>query len=142
MGSLFRQILTLPQEIKARAKEPKRSTSLDPYHRPFNDLLTYKLSRITQAKKIITCHDLIAIRTAKGEFAQAPKTSKSGRRLQNWISDSLHHADYYACDSRQTLEDLNRVNPLSKEKSSVIHLGTEPDSSQLRKRKTFQNSSF
>ena len=81
-------------------------------------MLSYlpKLSRITQAKKIITCHDLIAIRTAKGEFAQAPKTSKSGKRLQNWISDSLHHADYYACDSRQTQEDLNRVDPVVQRK--------------------------
>ena len=100
-----------------------------------NAIYLPKLSRITKAKKIITCHDLIAIRTAKGEFSLAPKTSKSGRRLQNWISGSLHNADYYACDSRQTQEDLNRSIPLSKGKSSIIHLGTEPDSSSISEKK-------
>ncbi len=92
-----------------------------------NAIYLPKISKITQAKKIITCHDLIAIRTANGDFAQAPKTSKSGVYLQNWISKSLRLADYYACDSRQTLEDLNWLIPLSKEKSSIFYLGTEAD---------------
>ncbi len=90
-----------------------------------NAIYLPKLSRISRVKKIITCHDLIAIRSAKGDFTQAPQTSKSGKRLQNWISNSLDYADYYACDSRQTLNDLNRLIPLSKEKSSIFHLGTE-----------------
>ena len=90
-----------------------------------NAIYMPKLNRITQAIKIITCHDLIAIRTARGEFAQAPVTSKSGKSLQNWIARSLNYADFYACDSRQTLEDLNRLIPESKEKSSILHLGTD-----------------
>jgi glycosyltransferase involved in cell wall biosynthesis len=94
-----------------------------------------KLTSLISAKKIITCHDLIAIRTAKDEFIQAPQTSKSGKRLQNWIANSLNYADFYACDSRQTLEDLNRLIPLSKGKSSIINLGTEPDSSTISEKK-------
>ena len=100
-----------------------------------NAIYLPKLSRITQAKKIITCHDLIAICAAKGEFDQAPTTSKSGKRLQKWILDSLHHGDYYVCDSRQTIENLNQLIPLSKGKSSIIHLGTEPDSSSISEKK-------
>ncbi len=119
--------LLFPKRLKRELKSRKDPLHLIHIIDHSNATYLPKLSRITQAKKIITCHDLIAIRTAKGEFAQAPKTSNSGRRLQNWISDSLHHADYYACDSRQTQEDLNRLIPLSKEKSSVLHLGTEPD---------------
>ncbi len=92
-----------------------------------NAIYLPKLSRISSVKKIVTCHDLIAIRAAKGDFAQAPKTSKPGKHLQNWISNSLHHADYYACDSRQTMEDLKKMIPLSEEKTSVFHLGTEAD---------------
>ena len=113
----------------------------DPFHMVHiidhsNAIYLPKLSRMSRAKKLITCHDLIAVRTAKGEFDQTPKTSKSGKRLQNWISGSLHHADFYACDSRQTLEDLNRLIPLSKGKSSILHLGTEADSSTKSERKT------
>lgn len=100
-----------------------------------NSIYLPKLNLFTEAKKIITCHDLIAIRTANGDFAQAPKTSKSGVHLQNWILKSLRLADYYACDSRQTLEDLNRLIPLSKEKSSTFHLGTEADLSSTNSHK-------
>ena len=127
--------LLFPKRLKRELKSRKDPLHLIHIIDHSNATYLPKLSRITQAKKIITCHDLIAIRTAKGEFAQAPKTSKSGKRLQNWISDSLHHADYYACDSRQTQEDLNRLIPLSKEKSSVLHLGTEPDSSTISEKK-------
>ena len=101
-----------------------------------NAIYLPKLNRISRVKKIITCHDLIAIRSARGDFAKAPKTSKSGKRLQNWISTSLHYADFYACDSRQTLKDLNRLIPLSNEKSSILHLGTEADSHKNSNRKT------
>ena len=127
--------LLFPKRLKRELKSRKDPLHLIHIIDHSNATYLPKLSRITQAKKIITCHDLIAIRTAKGEFAQAQKTSKSGKRLQNWISDSLHHADYYACDSRQTLENLNQLIPMSKEKSSVIHLGTEPDSSSISEKK-------
>ncbi len=127
--------LLFPRRLRRELKSRKDSLHLIHIIDHSNAIYLPKLSRITQAKKIITCHDLIAIRTAKGEFAQAPKTSKSGRRLQKWIADSLHHADYYACDSRQTQEDLNRLIPLSKEKSSVLHLGTEPDSTSASEKK-------
>ena len=127
--------LFFPKRLKKEFLSPKGSVSLIHIIDHSNAVYLPLLKRITRAKKIITCHDLIAIRTARGDFDQAPKTSKSGRRLQNWISDSLHHADYYACDSRQTQEDLNRLIPLSKEKSSVLHLGTEPDSTTASEKK-------
>ncbi|MDC0368063.1 glycosyltransferase [Opitutales bacterium] len=127
--------LLFPKRLKRELKSRKDPLHLIHIIDHSNATYLPKLSRITQAKKIITCHDLIAIRTAKGEFAQAQKTSKSGRRLQNWIADSLHHVDYYACDSRQTLEELNELIPLSKEKSSVLHLGTELYSSTTSEKK-------
>ena len=127
--------LIFPKRLKREMLNRKEQVKLIHIIDHSNAIYLSKLSKITRAKKIITCHDLIAIRTAMGDFAQAPKTSKSGNRLQNWISDSLHHADYYACDSGQTLKDLNRLIPLSKEKSSIIHLGTEPNSSSISEKK-------
>jgi glycosyltransferase involved in cell wall biosynthesis len=118
-----------PKRLQREVLRRKNAVSLVHIIDHSNAIYLPNLNRMNRVKKIITCHDLIAVRTAKGEFAQAPKTSKSGKRLQNWISTSLHHADFYACDSKQTLEDLNRLIPLSKEKSSIIHLGTEADSS-------------
>jgi glycosyltransferase involved in cell wall biosynthesis len=127
--------MLFPKRLKREVKSRKDPLHLIHIIDHSNATYLPRLSRIKHAKKIITCHDLIAIRTARGDFAQAPKTSKSGKRLQNWIADSLHHADYYACDSRQTLKDLNRLIPLSKEKSSVLHLGTEPDSTNASEKK-------
>jgi glycosyltransferase involved in cell wall biosynthesis len=75
--------------------------------------------------KLITCHDLIAIRTAKGDFPEAPVTSFTGKRLQKWIKNSLTLADFFACDSSQTKLDLNQIIPSSNGRSEVIHLGVE-----------------
>ncbi|MDA8807012.1 glycosyltransferase [Opitutales bacterium] len=127
--------LLFPKRLKRELKSRKDPLHLIHIIDHSNATYLPKLSRITQAKKIITCHDLIAIRTAKGEFAQAQKTSKSGKRLQKWISNSLHYPDSYACDSRQTQEDLNWLIPMSKGKSSVLHLGTELYSSTISEKK-------
>jgi glycosyltransferase involved in cell wall biosynthesis len=127
--------LLFPKRLKKKFLSREDSLHLIHIIDHSNAIYLPKLTRLTSAKKIITCHDLIAIRTAMGDFAQAPKTSKSGNRLQNWISDSLQYADYYACDSGQTLKDLNRVIPLPKGKSSVLHLGTEPDAASASEKK-------
>ena len=117
--------LLFPKRLKREVLRRRNAVSLVHIIDHSNAIYLPKLTRMTRAKKIITCHDLIAVRTAQGDFAQAPKTSKSGKSLQNLISASLHHGDFYACDSKQTLEDLNRLIPLSQQKSSIIHLGTE-----------------
>jgi glycosyltransferase involved in cell wall biosynthesis len=119
--------LYFPKKLKRKLTSRKDLFSLIHIIDHSNAIYLPKLNRISRVKKVITCHDLIAIRTARGDFTQAPQTSKSGMRLQNWISTSLHHADFYACDSKQTLEDLNCLIPLSKGKSSILHLGTEPN---------------
>ena len=121
--------LLFPKRLKRELTSRKDLFSLIHIIDHSNAIYLPKLNRINRVKKIVTCHDLIAIRTARGDFTHAPTTSKSGKSLQNWISTSLNHADFYACDSKQTIADLNRLIPLSKEKSSIIHLGTEAGSS-------------
>jgi glycosyltransferase involved in cell wall biosynthesis len=85
------------------------------------------ISKNSKTKRLITCHDLIALRMSKNEFPDAPKISKTGKRLQNWICNSLGKADAYACDSSFTEKDLNRIIPYSKGRSEVIHLGVPPN---------------
>ena len=53
----------------------------------------------SQAKALITCHDLIAVRMGLKEFTSATPISSSGKMLQSWIQHSLPFADYFACDS-------------------------------------------
>ena len=85
--------LLFPKKLKRNLISRKDPLHLIHITDHSNAIYSHKISRITQAKKIITCHDLIAIRTANGDFAQAPKTSKTGVHLQNWISKSIRLAN-------------------------------------------------
>jgi glycosyltransferase involved in cell wall biosynthesis len=104
----------------------KKNRSIDLIHIIDHSNAPYlaKVNRISGAKKLVTCHDLIAIQTALGEFSEAPASSNTGKVLQKWILKSLNLADHYACDSKETQYHLNRLIPNSSTKSSVIHLGT------------------
>jgi len=57
---------------------------------------------------LITCHDVLAIRAARGEFPQAP-TGWSGRLLQRWILSGLRGARYVLCVSAKTADDLKAL---------------------------------
>lgn len=90
-----------------------------------NSVYLPKLSQLCSTPKVTTCHDLIAIRSAHGEFSMAPTTSFQGKKLQKWIKNSLKKSDFYACDSVQTQSDLIKIIPESRDKSKVIHLGVK-----------------
>jgi len=57
---------------------------------------------------LITCHDLLAIRAARGEFPQA-HTGWSGRLLQRWILSGLRGARHVLCVSGKTARDLEAL---------------------------------
>jgi glycosyltransferase involved in cell wall biosynthesis len=57
---------------------------------------------------LITCHDVLAIRAARGEFPQAP-TGWSGRLLQRWILSGLRGARHVLCVSGKTAGDLKAL---------------------------------
>jgi len=70
--------------------------------------------------KLITCHDLLAIRGARGEFP-AVRTGWSGRLLQRWILSSLRTADHAICVSEKTAEDLRQLTKQSRPTTRVIY---------------------
>ena len=103
------------------------------------------IKRYSSSKRLITCHDLIAIRSALGDFRNSPKIPHTGKKLQNWILNSLPSSEYYACDSEETKRDLNRLVPTSIDISRVIHLGTETEKNQsasIRVQKTELPSNY
>ena len=128
--------LLFPKRMKNKLQSLSKPIDLVHIIDHSNSVYLPQLNRFSQIKKIITCHDLIAIRTARGEFDQAPQTSKSGKRLQGWIHNSLGLGNYYACDSMQTKQDLARLVPSSELNSAVIHLGTETNFSTTDKQRS------
>ncbi len=71
---------------------------------------------------VVTCNDLLAIRSARGEFAQNP-TGFTGRQLQQMIATGLQRASRIACISEATHRDLLRVLPIESRRAMVIHMG-------------------
>ncbi len=73
---------------------------------------------------VVTCHDLIAVRSALGEELHCP-VSFTGRLLQRWILRSLRRADAVVCVSNATRDDaeglVSRDNPSPK--LETIHNG-------------------
>ena len=57
---------------------------------------------------VITCHDLLAVRSALGEFKET-STGWTGRRLQAWILRGLKRAANVICVSAKTAEDFQRL---------------------------------
>ena len=71
---------------------------------------------------LVTCHDLLAIRSALGEIKENP-TKWSGRQLQRMILAGLERSQHIACVSEQTKKDLLRLAKIDPDIASVIYMG-------------------
>jgi glycosyltransferase involved in cell wall biosynthesis len=71
---------------------------------------------------VVTCHDLLAVRSALGEFAEV-STRWSGRILQRRIAKGLRGADRIVCDSNATAADVRRVLHLPETRVTTIPPG-------------------
>ena len=93
--------LIFPRQLKSAAKQ------FDLVHICDHSNSMY-LQSTAGAPTVITCHDVLAIRAAQGEFA-ATKTGWSGRLLQSWILRGLKRAQNVICVSEKTKADLTRL---------------------------------
>lgn len=71
---------------------------------------------------LVTCHDLLAIRRAAGEFP-GHRTGLTGRSYQRWILHGLNRARRVACVSAATQRDLLRLSALEPHQVTVAHNG-------------------
>ncbi len=63
---------------------------------------------ISERPTLVTCHDLLAVRGARGEDTDCP-ASRSGRVLQEWIVGGLRQARMIAAVSSYTRADAQRI---------------------------------
>lgn len=89
--------LTLPWQIR----------QADVVHVCDHSNATY-LPWIKRAQRLITCHDALAILSARGVFPEN-KTRMTGRKLQDWILRSLRSADRIVYVSEKTHEDFEQA---------------------------------
>lgn len=84
-----------------------------------NAIYTRYLQRIPH---LVTCNDLLAVRSARGEFPQNP-TGWTGRRLQKMILSGLNRTHRVTCISEATRDDLLRLSNLEPRRVSVTYMG-------------------
>lgn len=80
------------------------------------------LRAVRGARTLVTCHDLLAVRSAFGEFPENP-TGFFGRKLQRIILDGLGRSPHVACVSEATRIDLLRLSGLPAQQVSVVPNG-------------------
>ncbi|WP_413167498.1 glycosyltransferase family 4 protein [Capilliphycus salinus ALCB114379] len=71
---------------------------------------------------VVTCHDLLAIRSGFGEFPEY-KTRWTGKKLQQMILKGLNQAQSVVCVSQKTQSDLLRLCSIKPEAVSLIYQG-------------------
>lgn len=80
------------------------------------------LRQAPTGRRLVTCHDLLAVRSALGEIPRNP-TRFTGRLLQSWIRRSLGAADRIVADSHATRADVARLASVGPNRLSVVHVG-------------------
>jgi glycosyltransferase involved in cell wall biosynthesis len=76
---------------------------------------------IKSVPHVVTCHDLLAIRSALGEIPQH-QTRWSGRQLQRLILKGLTEARHIVCVSEATRRDLLRITGIPERRVSRAYL--------------------
>ena len=74
------------------------------------------------ARTVVTCHDLLQIRAARGELPRQ-SVGRSGRRYQEWIRRNLARAPLTACVSWATRRDLIRIAGIAPARVAVVPKG-------------------
>jgi glycosyltransferase involved in cell wall biosynthesis len=76
-------------------------------------------SMLSNTPSVVTCHDMLAIRSALGEVPENPLRF-TGRFLQRWILRGLKRATHVVCDSEQTQRDWLRIGSPAGGGTSVV----------------------
>jgi glycosyltransferase involved in cell wall biosynthesis len=70
---------------------------------------------------VVTCHDVLAIKSALGEVPQN-FVSATGRKFQQLILSGLKGAQFIVCDSEATRHDLLRIAGKTTDSVTVVYL--------------------
>jgi glycosyltransferase involved in cell wall biosynthesis len=91
------------------------------------------VSHIKNKPHLVTCHDLMAVRSALGEFKDHNQVGKSGKMQQQWILKGLQTASNIASVSNATQQDVMRLAKQPVDRLTVIHNGLNYAYSPLAK---------
>lgn len=90
---------------------------------------------------VVTCHDLIAVRSALGEIPENA-TGWSGRVLQRAILRGLQRAQFVACVSEHTRRDVLRVAGLERSATCCIPNGLHYPYARMERTEAIRRASL
>lgn len=107
----------LRKEIERLEKETKKPLTIHICDQSNTFYLHWRWLR--RRPHLVTCHDLMAINSARGNFPQH-RTRLSGRLLQKFILGGLRKSSFVCCGSENTKKDLFSIGFSRPERSLTI----------------------
>ncbi len=109
------KFLRFPRELRRRARAQPAGTV---FHIVDHSNAVYAPA-LASVPLLVTVHDLLPIRAARGEFPQS-RPGRSGAKYQEWILRNLAGLRAAACVSEKTRQDLQRLAHLSDASVAVV----------------------
>ena len=101
------KLITFPRQLRRLVALSQKQQTRVVFHICDHSNAPY-VHCLAEVPHVVTCHDLFAVRSARGEIPLQP-TRWSGRRLQEMIMRGLNKARMIACDSEATRTDVLRL---------------------------------
>jgi glycosyltransferase involved in cell wall biosynthesis len=98
---------------------------------------SYYVRSLRHVPCVVTCCDLLAVRSALGEFRQNP-VKWTGRIFQKIILSSIIKADFIACISKNTKQDLLRLSKVYPQNADVVYMGQNYGYKPMEKKKSLE----
>jgi glycosyltransferase involved in cell wall biosynthesis len=114
------KFVVFPRRLRRRLEQLSRSGTRFVVHICDQADAVYVPS-ISKFPHVITCHDLIAIRSALDEFPEYP-TRATGKIYQKWTLNGLRQASAVVCDTEATRADFLRVAGANGKNVSMIKI--------------------
>ncbi len=112
------KFVVFPRQVKHRLRLATRSTV---FHITDHSNAVY--APLFEGRALLlTCHDLLQVRSALGEFPRH-RVSRSGQKYQQWILRHLAGLRRAICVSDKTRQDLCRLTGLSPAAAPVVYMG-------------------
>jgi glycosyltransferase involved in cell wall biosynthesis len=107
-GAYVDQYVRFPKQVAALARKQGWNESQPTIFHICDHSNSIYLRGLRGRNVVLTCHDLLAVRGARGEPTYCG-ASPTGKILQALILSHLRHTPWVACDSKATLEDFRRL---------------------------------
>jgi len=116
------KIIIFPKQLKKVIRSIEEKTDVPLIVHICDHSNAFYIRHLGRKAHLITCHDLMAIRSARGDFPQN-KTSFTGRILQKYIFNGIKKASFAACISESTKRDLHALGYARPERTQTIPMG-------------------